>query len=61
MSILSFFRKKQTLPAPDPAATMCVILSPRQEPPDDDTLRNALRRAFGPKASCSRGNGRGGR
>ena len=59
MSILSFFRRKQTSPAPDPAAAMCVILSLRQERPDDDTLRNALRRAFGPTASCSRGNDKG--
>ena len=53
MSILSFFRKKRTLPAPDPFVH-CMILSRREEPPGEDTLRNALRAAFGPEANCRR-------
>lgn len=58
MSILSFFRKKRTVPAPESSEALCILLSQREEPPGDDTLRNALPKSFGLEASSDRGNGR---
>lgn len=57
MSILSFFRKKPVLPPADPEA-LCMLLTQRQEPPDDDTLRNALPATFRLESSSDRGSHR---
>jgi hypothetical protein len=58
MSILSFFRRKRVLPAADPPEALCMILTRREEPPDDATLRNALPATFRIEASSDRGSTR---
>ena len=42
MSLLDFFRKKKPAPPEPLPSARCMILSRLQEPPDDDTVRNAF-------------------
>lgn len=56
MSVLSFFRKRPASPPPqtdDATSVLCMVLSQRSGPPDDSTVRAALKASFGRKASVT--------